>query len=313
MDRLCFARSAMTLASVFAAFVFIGDAAARDTRSLPPVKRTAVPAAAPTGMPTFFSIAQVLSRANGFAEPQVPQVTRDFGLRLASIAPFESHVAAEMPRRDPFADRGYVQFGTTNPSVTAKWDIVRKDLATDLAAVEHCRAYPADCSPATRTLRGMIGDAEALPPEERVAFVNRSVNRAIRYASDVSRHGLVDVWSSPLKVIGGFGDCEDYAIAKYTLLRRLGVSSEDIRILLVWDNKAREDHAVLAARQHGAWLMLDNRYDEIAEDVKATHYRPIFALQESTVSLFAAPLTQVLDQDDVAPASGWAEEQVLAP
>lgn len=313
MDRLCFARSALTLASVFAAFLFTGDAGARETRSLAPVKRTAVPAAAPTGMPTFFSIAQVLSRANGIVEQQAPPLTRDFGLRLASIAPFESNVASEMPRRDPFADRGYVQFGTTNPSITAKWDIARRDLATDLAAVERCGAHPADCSPAARTLRGMVDRAEALPPEERVAFVNRSVNRSIRYASDVSRHGLVDVWSSPLKVIGGFGDCEDYAIAKYSLLRRLGISSEDVRILLVWDNRAREDHAVLAVRQHGIWLMLDNRYDEISEDTKTTHYRPVFALQESMVSLFAAPLTHVLEQDDVAPASGWAEEQVLSP
>lgn len=313
MDRLCFARRAMTLAGVLAAFVFIGDAAARDTRSLPPAKRTAVPAVVPTGMPTFFSIAQVLSRANGLVEPQAPQVPRDFGLRLASIAPFENEPYSEAPRRDPFSDRGYVQFGTTNPTVTAKWDVARKDLATDLAAMERCGARSADCSAAARTLRGIVDDARALLPEERVGFVNRSVNRAIRYASDVSRHGLVDVWSSPLKVIGGFGDCEDYAIAKYALLRRLGTASNDIRILLVWDQKAREDHAVLAVRQHGSWLMLDNRYDEVVEDTKATHYRPIFALQEAAVSLFAAPLTNTIDQDAVAPASGWAEEQVLEP
>ncbi|HEV7257127.1 MAG TPA: transglutaminase-like cysteine peptidase [Bosea sp. (in: a-proteobacteria)] len=217
-----------------------------------------------------------------------------------------------MPKRDPFSHRGYVQFGTTNATVVAKWSAAQKDVASDLAVVDRCGAAQADCPAAARTLLNIANEAQALASDERVAFVNRTVNRAIRYASDLSRHGVVDVWSSPLKVIGGFGDCEDYAIAKYALLRRLGVSADDIRILLVWDQRALEDHAVLAVRRNGSWLMLDNRYDEIAEDTDATHFRPIFALQDAVVSLFAAPMTNMIDHDNVAPASGWAGEEALA-
>ncbi len=313
MDRLRIVRSVMTLVGAFAALAFIGDAAASESRAGQPIKQTAVPFALSTGVPTFFSIAQVVSRRNGISEPHSLQTKPGEGLRLASTASLKDDVTVPAPKHDPFSNRGYVQFGTTNAAVAAKWSTVQKEVTLDFAAVDRCGASLAECAPAARTLHNIVNEANALPPSERVGFVNRAVNRAIRYASDLSRQGLVDVWSSPLKVIDSFGDCEDYAIAKYALLRRLGTADDDIRILLVWDQQALEDHAVLAVRQHGAWQMLDNRYDEIVNDADAGHLRPIFALQDSAISLFAAPLADAADNDPVTPAAGWTGEPMREP
>ena len=63
----------------------------------------------------------------------------------------------------------------------------------------------------------------------RLDLVNNRVNDAITYKSDMAQWGVADLWSPPLAANGtgsfntGFGDCEDFAIAKYVALRAAGV------------------------------------------------------------------------------------------
>jgi len=72
----------------------------------------------------------------------------------------------------------------------------------------------------------------------------------------MAQHGVPDLWSGALATFSsGQGDCEDYAIAKYVILRAAGVPAEDLRIMLVRDLIAREAHAVLAAKINGKWLI----------------------------------------------------------
>jgi hypothetical protein len=61
----------------------------------------------------------------------------------------------------------------------------------------------------------------------------------------------------------GAGDCEDYAIAKYAVLIQLGVPSDDLRLLVVYDRDSLENHAVTALRFEQRWLILDNRTIDI--------------------------------------------------
>jgi hypothetical protein len=49
------------------------------------------------------------------------------------------------------------------------------------------------------------------------------------------------------------------------------------------------DHAVLAVREGGRWLVLDNRRDAIADAAELPHYTPLFALDAEGVKLYAAP------------------------
>ena len=73
--------------------------------------------------------------------------------------------------------------------------------------------------------------------------------------------------------IGG-GDCEDYAIAKFVALQEAGISPDDLRIVIMRDDVRDEDHAVVAARLDGNWLMLDNRHMVLIEDHQMRRYRP---------------------------------------
>jgi hypothetical protein len=119
---------------------------------------------------------------------------------------------------------------------------------------------------------------------------NRAVNAAIQYVTDFDQHGEVDRWGAPLETfVTGKGDCEDYAIVKYVVLRESGFPSDDLRLVLVRDRAVREDHAVLAARLGDRWLIMDNRRAELFEDFGASNLTPLFAINDRGVHLLAAP------------------------
>ena len=153
-----------------------------------------------------------------------------------------------------------------------------------------CRASAAQCSPAAARFIAVIDEARNHDGRARLDAVNRAVNDAIRYTSDMEQHGVADVWSAPLaSFASGRGDCEDYAIAKYVALRESGVAAGDMRIVLVRDMAVREDHAVLAVRQESRWMVLDNRRMALSEDNELRNLMPLFAIGPEGVKLFAAP------------------------
>ena len=59
------------------------------------------------------------------------------------------------------------------------------------------------------------------------------------YKTDLSTWGVKDYWATPFEFMGiGAGDCEDYAIAKYFSLIKLGIPDEKLRITYVSYKKA---------------------------------------------------------------------------
>jgi hypothetical protein len=54
----------------------------------------------------------------------------------------------------------------------------------------------------------------------------------------------------------------------------------------------REDHAVLAVRHAGRWMVLDNRRMALSEDSELRNLMPLFAIDQEGVKLFAAPYVE---------------------
>jgi len=108
--------------------------------------------------------------------------------------------------------------------------------------------------------------------------------------SDLALYGEEDFWSPPLATFAvGAGDCEDYAIAKFVALQEAGVSAVDLRIVVLRDDIRKEDHAAVAARLDGNWLMLDNRHMVMPEDrLVRKYYRPIFLIDRSGVRRYSS-------------------------
>ena len=111
----------------------------------------------------------------------------------------------------------------------------------------------------------------------------------IKPASDWAQYGDADYWASPLQTLGsGAGDCEDYAILKYVALRELGADPDDLRVVIVRDDKRLIEHAVLAVRSERKWLVLDNRTMAILNTEDVRNYRPLFALNSARALAVAA-------------------------
>jgi predicted transglutaminase-like cysteine proteinase len=97
--------------------------------------------------------------------------------------------------------------------------------------------------------------------------------------SDMAQFGEADVWSAPLKTLAsGRGDCEDYAILKYAALLAVGMPADDLRLLVVRENRSKRAHAVLAARHEGDWLSLDNKRFTLVSLRDAAEYDVMAAL-----------------------------------
>lgn len=162
--------------------------------------------------------------------------------------------------------------------VERKLDDERVQLALCDGDREHC------VSPAALQLLAIVDNARARDGRARLGEINRAINLAIKPMTDMAQYGQIDVWSSPLVTFTtGAGDCEDYAIAKLVALRLAGMSSDDLRIVVLRDTINGEGHAVAMARLDQHWLTLDNRRMAMVEDSDARNIRPLFVIDENDV------------------------------
>lgn len=282
------------------------------------------PAHVQAGGARFFSINSVLAKLDG--KPKVDQP-----VRLASVASdnvlSDTSVGFIVPEPTPQTTSepfGLFTFRAPEGVLWRKWRAAKATIALELQQVEACRSDEASCGDATRRFILIVDEIRSRSGGAKIETANRLINTTIRYMSDLAQHAAVDVWSAPLASLDtGRGDCEDYAIAKYVVLREAGVPEHDLRILLVRDRKVREDHAVLTVKNGDKWSVLDNRTSALAIDSELSHLTPLFALDNSGVNLFASPyLTRRLDKGagTVLPASdtagsdeasmGWSQEAV---
>jgi len=122
------------------------------------------------------------------------------------------------------------------------------------------------------------------PLLDRLEAVNRYVNARVTFVDDRRQFHTADLWSAASDTLrSGRGDCEDYAIAKYQMLRRAGVSDRDLYLVIVKDLVRRADHAVLVVRAEGRMLLLDSGADEIADAANAQDYRPVLSFAAGKV------------------------------
>jgi predicted transglutaminase-like cysteine proteinase len=141
-----------------------------------------------------------------------------------------------------------------------------------------CSGANATCSAATARWLSYLSGIKRQPKEEQIVLVNRYVNRHIRYASDSSAYGAKDYWATPLQSIGGRGDCEDFASAKYFSLISLGFSDDQMRVVIVKDLKLGEIHALMTISIDAQIYVLDNRFERVMQEQDVlSMYRPIYS------------------------------------
>ncbi len=223
-----------------------------------------------------------------------------FEIRLASVAPTEM-------MDDRIQDRASEPFDldTSTPvkgRLQQKWTGVKKKLPRESRLLDQCRRDAEACTPAAKRFLAVIDKAMARTGWTRIAEINRAINLSIRATDDIAQYGVHDLWASPLMTFAsGAGDCEDYAIAKYVALREVGVSAGDLRLVIVHDHFANEDHAVTAVRHEGHWLILGNKTLDIRQDTSIAAFDPLFVIDSDGVKW--AKIRQPVPQRSWADAS----------
>ena len=117
----------------------------------------------------------------------------------------------------------------------------------------------------------------------KLKYVNDFFNK-IPYRTDKKHWGQDDYWATPFEFMGsGAGDCEDYSIAKYFTLRKLGVKDEKLRIMYVKLQRKRtkyeESHMVLTYydKPTSTPIVLDNVNKKLQLASKRDDLKPVYS------------------------------------
>jgi predicted transglutaminase-like cysteine proteinase len=139
-------------------------------------------------------------------------------------------------------------------------------------------------------LAGLAG----APEVAQVEAVNRFVNQAVVFAEDRTTWGHADYWANPHETLArGRGDCEDYAIAKFFSLRRLGIDADRLWLTYAMlrtggrDSRVEQAHMVLAYYPTPAAepLILDNMLSSPHPASRRDDLRPIFRFNDRTLRI----------------------------
>jgi predicted transglutaminase-like cysteine proteinase len=100
------------------------------------------------------------------------------------------------------------------------------------------------------------------------------------HREDRDAWGREEYWATPLEFVHCSGDCEDYAIAKYYALRDLGVPTESLRLVGVWNREKQEGHGVLFVYDRTAAYVLDNATPHVRLAAEVRSYLPRYFVNE---------------------------------
>jgi predicted transglutaminase-like cysteine proteinase len=143
-----------------------------------------------------------------------------------------------------------------------------------------------------RDWQSLLGGAASASENDKLQRINSFFNRRIEFATDMSIWNQSDYWATPLETIGqGRGDCEDFAIAKYYSLIKVGVPLAKLRLVYV---KARQvgpggpqmtAHMVLAyyPAPDAEPMILDNLVADIRPASQRNDLQPVFSFNSESI------------------------------
>lgn len=146
----------------------------------------------------------------------------------------------------------------------------------------------------------ILEQSSSLSEHEKLLRVNDFFNRQITFKDDLSIWNTNDYWATPLETMGrGQGDCEDFSIAKYISLIKLGVPMEKLRLTYVKADmgmQRSQAHMILAyyTAPDEEPLILDNLSTEIRAASERSDLKPVFSFNSAGLWVGKAAKPKVL-------------------
>lgn len=177
---------------------------------------------------------------------------------------------------------GSVEVRSTSLKGLPQWTRVLDAMAREGKQFDACAAEASRCTtPILKHWRNIITSAAKLKRKDRIKAVNDFFNRW-PYKQDQELYGVSEYWATPREFMARSGDCEDYSIAKYFALRKLGFEKEELRVVILMDQIRGIGHAVLAIYAEDDILILDSLSNLILPHSRYKHYVPQYSMNETT-------------------------------
>jgi predicted transglutaminase-like cysteine proteinase len=162
----------------------------------------------------------------------------------------------------------------------AQWtDMMQRTEAAYKASTHTCTSRAdTNCTPAE--WQSLINGLKGLDLRAQITRVNDAMNSHPYVATAQNWHRSM-YWESPFEFLSYGGQCQDYAIAKYELLRAAGVPADLMRMVVLRDTAIGVDHAVLAVYVDGQPMLLDNLRRDIVPASSVSSYRPYYSINEN--------------------------------
>jgi predicted transglutaminase-like cysteine proteinase len=144
-------------------------------------------------------------------------------------------------------------------------------------------------------MEDQISKAMGKSDEEKLIIINDYYQDVIKYQLDEITWSQTDYWATPAESLAKkLGDCEDFAIAKYLFLLRVGIPASKLRLIYVKAkiggrrSRVTQAHMVLGYYKDGSSspLILDSLISEVLPAEQRTDLIPVFSF--NTEGLWAA-------------------------
>ncbi|MBI2783319.1 MAG: transglutaminase-like cysteine peptidase [Gammaproteobacteria bacterium] len=156
----------------------------------------------------------------------------------------------------------------------------------------------------------LIEQGKSAPDAERLRLANNFFNAA-RFTTDMEVWQQQDYWATPIEfLIKDAGDCEEFAIAKYFTLLRMGIGEDAMRITYVRARTLHQPHMVLAwyPAPDDEPLILDNIEPRILPAGERPDLTPVYSFNGTTLWLARTRKEQVAS-GSAAQLEQWHELQ----
>jgi len=137
----------------------------------------------------------------------------------------------------------------------------------------------------TKGWQALVAQVKAAgDPMAQIKLANALLNDPVQhpYIEDINNWGQTEYWATAYQFLKKSGDCEDYSIAKYMLLKAAGYPVENMRIVAVRIRSLGGiGHAILVVYQGAGAYVLDNRVQQVLqEQLVRTEFQPAISMNE---------------------------------
>jgi len=210
------------------------------------------------------------------------------------------------PYRQLSLSRSY--FFALSLLLTAFFSVAQSNKLTDLAVQAR---FGSQAVTRLHNWNDLLTSQQTRSPIEKIEVTNHFFNSRLHFVGDKKNWGREDYWATPLETLSlNAGDCEDYAIAKYFTLLRLGIPVGQLRLIYVKaqiggsSSKIFQPHMVLGyyEQPNAVPYILDSLVTTVEAADKRSDLYPIYSF--NTAGLWVGHQTEA-HSDPTARLSKW--------